>query len=83
MMVNHHSLKKMFSFGLSPEVVLHENDEEDDALEAQVLAEGVDEEVDQQEGVLHEQHGPVPGQGQLHHGWLGVPTGLVWNGISG
>ena len=44
----------------------HENDKQYDALESEVLAEGVDEQVHQQQPDLHEQRRPVPGQRQLH-----------------
>ena len=51
---------------------LHENNKENDALESEEFTEGVDEEVHEEECTLHQQHGPVPGQGQLH-------DGLMWN----
>ena len=44
----------------------HKNDEEDDALKAEELCAGVDEEVGEEEAALDSQHGLVAGQGQLH-----------------
>lgn len=41
---------------------LHKNDEQNDALEAEVLAKRVDEEICQEEGILHEQHASVAAQ---------------------
>ena len=47
---------------------LHKNDEQNDALEAEVLAKRIDEEICQEEGVLHEQHASVAAQRELHNG---------------
>ena len=45
---------------------LHKNDEQNDALEAEVFAKCVDEKVGHEEGILHEQHAPVATEGELH-----------------
>ena len=64
---------KYFSYSYQSECTnLHENNKENDALESEEFTEGVDEEVHEEECALHQQHGPVPGQGQLH-------DGLMWN----
>ena len=59
---------------LNPNILLylHKNNKKNDALESEELTESVDEEVHKEECALHQQHGPVPGQGQLH-------DGLMWN----
>lgn len=57
---------------------LHKYHKQNDALETEEFREGVDEEIHDEEGVLDREHGPVPGQGQLHGGggmWGPLP---VW-----
>ena len=49
-------------------VCLHKYHKQNDALETEEFSEGVDEEVHEEEGVLDREHGPVPGEGQLHGG---------------
>ena len=53
---------------LSDHLNLHKNNEENHTFESEKFTEGVDKEVHEEEGALDQQHGPVPGQGQLHGG---------------
>lgn len=48
---------------------LHKDHKEDDALKAEELGEGVDEEVDDQEAILDGQHRLVTRQWELHFGF--------------
>ena len=62
---------------------LHKYHKQNDALETEEFSEGVDEEVHEEEGVLDREHGPVPGEGQLHGG-CGMRGPLpVWGPLPG
>ena len=45
---------------------LHEDHEKNNTFKSEILAEGVDDQIDHEEGILNHQHGAIPRQRQLH-----------------